>query len=55
MKEQLKGKNFAEEEELLLVLYNLMSRIPPDILFRVLADWDRRLRFCLLMGVEYVE
>jgi hypothetical protein len=32
MKGQLKGRNFAEKEELLSVLSALMSEIPPDII-----------------------
>jgi hypothetical protein len=52
MKEQLKGGSFAEEEELLSVLSELMSAIPPDMILRVFADWDRRLRRCLLMEGE---
>jgi histone-lysine N-methyltransferase SETMAR len=55
MKEQLKGRSFAEEEELSLVLSQCMSEIPPDMILRVFADWDRRLRRCLLMEGEYVE
>jgi hypothetical protein len=36
MKEQLKWTNFVEEKELLSVLSELMSEIPPDISLRVL-------------------
>jgi hypothetical protein len=49
MKEQLKGRSFAEEEELLFVLSDVMSEIPLDMILPVFADWDRQLRRCLLM------
>jgi hypothetical protein len=49
MKEQLNGKSFAEEEELLLVHSQHMNEIPPDMILRVLAKRDRPLRCCLLM------
>jgi hypothetical protein len=55
MKEQLKRSNVAEEEELLSVLSDLMSEIPPDIILRVFVDWDGRLWRCLLIEGEYVE
>jgi hypothetical protein len=55
MKEQLKGRSFAGEEGLLSVLAELMSEIPPDMILRVFADWDRWLWSCLLMEGEYVE
>jgi hypothetical protein len=55
MKEQLKGRSFAEEEELLSVLSAFMSEIPCDMVLRVFADWNRRLRLCLLMKGEDVE
>jgi hypothetical protein len=48
-KEHLKGRSFAEEEELLSVLSELMSEIPPDISLRVFADGNRRLRLCILI------
>jgi hypothetical protein len=50
MKEQLKGRSFAEEEGLSSVLSELTSEI-----LRVFADWNRRLRLCLLVEGEYVE
>jgi hypothetical protein len=43
MKEQLKERSFVEEEAFLSVLSELMSGIPPNVIFRVLADWNRRL------------
>jgi hypothetical protein len=55
MKEQLKERSFAEEEELLSVLSELMSEIPLGIILPVFAGWDRKLRHCLLMEGEYVE
>jgi hypothetical protein len=55
IKEQFKGRIFAEEEELLSVRSALMSEIPPDMTLQVFADWDRRLRRWLLMEGEYVE
>jgi hypothetical protein len=55
MKEQLKERNFAEEEELLSVLSEPISEIPSDLILRGFADWDRRLRVCPLMEGEYVE
>jgi hypothetical protein len=55
IKEQLKGRSFAEENELLSVFSELMSEIPPDMIFWVFADWHRRRRSCLLMEGEYVE
>jgi hypothetical protein len=48
-KEQLKGRSFAEEEELLSVLSELMSEIPPGMIVRVFADRNRRLWPRLLM------
>jgi hypothetical protein len=36
MKEQLKGKSFAEEEEHSWVLSELTSEIPPDMISRTL-------------------
>jgi hypothetical protein len=54
-KEQLKGRGFAEGEGLLSVLSELMSEAPPDIILGAFADWDRCLRYCLLMEGEYVE
>jgi hypothetical protein len=54
MKEQLKGRSFAEEEELASALSELMSKSPPDMILRVFADWNRRLWLCLLMKREYV-
>jgi hypothetical protein len=52
MKEQLKGRSFAEEEELLSVLSELMSEIPLDMILRVCADWNRgRLRCHQMKGV----
>jgi hypothetical protein len=53
MKEHLKEKSFAEEEELLSVLSELVSEIPPDMIVRVSADWDRQR--CLLMEGQYIE
>jgi histone-lysine N-methyltransferase SETMAR len=55
LKEQLKGRSFSEEEELLSALSELMSEIPPDMILRVFEDWDRRLRLCLQRKGEYVE
>jgi hypothetical protein len=55
MKEQLKGRSFAEEEELSSVLSELISEIPLDMIVLVFADWNRRLRLCRLMDGEYVE
>jgi hypothetical protein len=37
------------------VLSELISKIPPDMIVRVFADWNRRLWLCLLMEGEYVE
>jgi hypothetical protein len=34
MKEQLKGRSFTEEEGLSLVISELMSEIPPDMILR---------------------
>jgi hypothetical protein len=55
MKEQLKGRGFAEEEELLSMLSEPMSEIPPNMILRVFANGDRRLQRCLLMEGEHVE
>jgi hypothetical protein len=55
MKEQLKGRNFADEEELLSVLSGLTSEIPLDMILQVVADWNRRPRRCLLIQGEHVE
>jgi hypothetical protein len=55
MKEQLKGTSFAEDEEFLSVLSELMSDGPLDRILRVFADWNRRLPRCCLMAGEYVE
>jgi hypothetical protein len=43
MIEQLSGINFAEKKELLSVLSELMSQIPPDMGLRVFANGIRRL------------
>jgi hypothetical protein len=48
MKEQLKGRSFLEEEELLSVLSELMSEVPPDMILQVFVDWNRWLWRCLL-------
>jgi hypothetical protein len=40
MKEQLKITNFAEEEELISALSELVSEISPDMVLRVFADWN---------------
>jgi hypothetical protein len=55
MKEQLKRRRFAEEEELSSVLSELMGEIQHCMLLRVFADWNRRLQLCILMEGEYVE
>jgi hypothetical protein len=55
MKEQLKGRNFAAEEELFSVLSEHMNEIAPDMILRVFADWDRRPWRCFLMEGEYVK
>jgi hypothetical protein len=55
MKEQLKERSFADEEEVLPVPSGLISEIPPDMSLRVFADWNRRLRLCLVIEGEYVE
>jgi hypothetical protein len=55
MKERLRERSFAEEEELASVLSELISEIPPDMTPRVFADWNRRLWLCLLIEGEYVE
>jgi hypothetical protein len=55
MKEPLKGRSFAHEEELISVPCELMSEIPPDMILRVFADWGSWLRRCLLMEAEYIE
>jgi hypothetical protein len=52
MKKQLIGSIFAEGKELLSVISDPMNEIPPDMILRVFADWDRRLRCCLLMEGE---
>jgi hypothetical protein len=44
-----------KEEEPLSVPSELMSEILSDMILRVFADWNRRLRLCLLMEGEYVE
>jgi hypothetical protein len=43
MRKQLKGRGFAEEEELLLLLSELMSEIPPDIFCR---SWPTGIEGC---------
>jgi hypothetical protein len=55
MKELLKRRSLAEEEELLSVLSVFMSEIRLDMILRVSADWHRRLWCCLLMEGEYAE
>jgi hypothetical protein len=45
-------KEFCRGEELLFVLSELMSEIPPDTILRVFAGWNPRLWFCLLMKGE---
>jgi hypothetical protein len=54
MKKQLKGRSFAEHEQLLSVLFEALREIMPDMILRVVADWNRMLRLCLLMEGEYV-
>jgi hypothetical protein len=49
----MKGRNFAEEEELLSMRSERMSEIAPDMILRVIPAWDRRLS--LLMEQEYPE
>jgi hypothetical protein len=55
MKEQLKLRSPAEEEELSLMLSELVSETLPDMILRLFADWNRRPRLCLLMEGGYVE
>jgi hypothetical protein len=55
MKGQLKGRRFLEKEELFLVLSEFMSEIPPDMIVRFVADWNRRLWLCILAEGENVE
>jgi hypothetical protein len=52
MKEQLNKRGFAEDEELLSVLSDLMNEITSGMISRVLAEWDQRLWLCLLMEGE---
>jgi histone-lysine N-methyltransferase SETMAR len=52
VKEQLKGKSLVEEGELLSVPSAFLSEIPPDLILRVFADWNRRRRLCLRMAGE---
>jgi hypothetical protein len=40
MKEQLKERSFAEEEELLPVFSELMSEIPLGMILPMFADWN---------------
>jgi hypothetical protein len=49
MKEQLKERSFAQEEELSSVLSELMSEIPPGMIVWVFAGRNRRLWPRLLM------
>jgi hypothetical protein len=53
VKEQLKERSFAEEEKRILVLSELMSEIPPDMILRVFTHWNRRLRQRPRMEGEY--
>jgi hypothetical protein len=53
--EALKRRTFAEEEELLSVLSELMSETPPDMILPVLADWNRRVWLCVLMEGKCAE
>jgi hypothetical protein len=55
MNKQLKGRSFAEDGELLSMLSEQISEIPPDMILQVFTDWDRRIRRCLLMEKGYVE
>jgi hypothetical protein len=55
LRERLKERSFAEEEDLLSVLSELMSKFPSDMILRVFADWDRPLRHCLLTKEGYIE
>jgi hypothetical protein len=55
MKEQVKGWSIAEEQELLSVLSEVMSEIPPDMILWVFGDWNQTLWFCLLMEGKHVE
>jgi hypothetical protein len=40
MKGQLKRRSFAEEEELLSVLYKFINEIPPDVILQVFPNWN---------------
>jgi hypothetical protein len=55
MKEQLKERSFADDEELLSVLSEFMSGILSDMILRFFASSDRWLWRCLRMEVEHVE
>jgi hypothetical protein len=55
MKESLKERSFAEHEEPLTMLSELMNEIPPGMISWVFADWGQRLRLCLLMEGRQVE
>jgi hypothetical protein len=55
VKGQLKEKSFVEEEELILVLSELLGEIPPDMILRVFADWNRRLRHRPRMERKYAD
>jgi hypothetical protein len=48
MKEQLKRKSFAENEEVLSVPSVPMCEIPPEMILQVFANRNRRLWLCLL-------
>jgi hypothetical protein len=39
MKGHLKGRNLADEEDLLSVLSELMGEVLPDMTLRISADW----------------
>jgi hypothetical protein len=55
IKEQLKGRSFAEDKELLLAFSELISAILPHMIVLAFADWNRKLRLCLLKEGQYVE
>jgi hypothetical protein len=55
VKGQSERRSLAEEGELLWVLPELESEIPPEMILRVVADWNRRLRLWLRKEREYVE
>jgi len=55
IKEKLKGFEFANGEELLSAINEILAAIPADTLLRVFHEWMERLERCIELDGDYVE